>query len=126
MSNSTKILDKIYIRDLLIRCIIGIFPEEREKKQDVLINVVMEADLHQAGLTDDINDTVDYKRITKAILAAIEPSSYGLIEKMAQVIADICFTDPLVEKVAVTIDKPGALRFAKASAVTIYRERPQG
>lgn len=121
----SKMLDKIYIRDLSLRCIIGIFPEEREKKQDVIINVVMSADLTKAGQTDDINDTVDYKRITKAILAAIEPSSYGLIEKMAQVVADICFTDKLVEKVKVTIDKPGALRFAKASAVTIYRERQE-
>ncbi|OKH19418.1 dihydroneopterin aldolase [[Limnothrix rosea] IAM M-220] len=119
----SKTLDKIYIRDLLIRCIIGIFPEERTKKQDVVINVVMFADLTKAGQTDSIDDTVDYKRITKAILAAIEPSSYGLIEKMAQVVADIAFTDPLVEKVEVTIDKPGALRFAKASAVTIFRER---
>jgi D-erythro-7,8-dihydroneopterin triphosphate epimerase len=118
-------LDKIFIRDLSLRCIIGIFPEEREKKQDVLINVVMGADLRKAGQTDDINDTVDYKRITKAILAAIEPSSYGLIEKMAQVVADICFTDPLVQAVEVTIDKPGALRFAKASAVSIYRERQE-
>ncbi|QCS48950.1 dihydroneopterin aldolase [Picosynechococcus sp. PCC 11901] len=119
----SKSLDKIYIRDLLLRCIIGIFPEERTKKQDVVINVVMHADLTKAGQTDSIDDTVDYKRITKAILAAIEPSSYNLIEKMAQVVADICFTDALVEKVEVTIDKPGALRFAKASAVTIYRER---
>lgn len=121
----SKMLDKIYIRDLSLRCIIGIFPEEREKKQDVIINVVMSADLTKAGQTDDINDTVDYKRITKAILAAIEPSSYGLIEKMAQVVADICFTDQLVQNVEVTIDKPGALRFAKASAVTIYRERKE-
>lgn len=123
MTKTFDKLDKIYIRDLSLRCIIGIFPEEREKKQDVLINVVMGADLTKAGQTDDISDTVDYKRITKAILAAIEPSSYGLIEKMAQVVADICFSDPLVEAVEVTIDKPGALRFAKASAVSIYRER---
>lgn len=120
----SKTLDKIYIRDLLLRCIIGIFPEERTKKQDVVINVVMQADLTKAGQTDSIDDTVDYKRITKAIIAAIEPSSHNLLEKMAQVIADICFTDPLVENVEVTIDKPGALRFAKASAVTIYRDRP--
>lgn len=120
----SKPLDKIYIRDLSIRCIIGIFPEERTKRQDVLINVIMSADLTKAGQTDSIDDTVDYKRITKAIIAAIEPSEYGLIEKMAQVVADICFTDPLVQQVEVTIDKPGALRFAKASAVSIYRERP--
>ena len=118
-------MDKVIIRDLALRCIIGIFPEEREKKQDVIINVVMGADLRKAGQTDDINDTVDYKRIKKAIMAAIEPSSYGLIEKMAQVIADICFTDDLVQEVDVTIDKPGALRFAKASAVSIHRKRSE-
>ena len=122
MSNPKK-LDKVYIRDLSLRCIIGIFPEERTKKQDIIINVTMEADLRNAGKTDSIDDTVDYKRITKAILAAIEPSSYNLIEKIAQVIADICFTDKLVQTVEVTIDKPGALRFAKTPAVSIYRER---
>ena len=116
-------LDKIYIRDLSLRCIIGVFSEEREKKQDVLINVVMLADLTRAGQSDDMHDTVDYKRVTKAILATIEPSRFFLIERLAQVVADICFTDDRVKHVEVTIDKPGALRFAKASAVTIYRDR---
>jgi dihydroneopterin aldolase/D-erythro-7,8-dihydroneopterin triphosphate epimerase len=100
-----------------------VFPEEREKKQDVIINVVMSADLTRAGHSDEMLDTVDYKRITKAILAAIEPSSYLLIERMAQVVADLCFMDDRVRHVEVTIEKPGALRFAKASAVTIYRDR---
>lgn len=76
-----------------------------------------------AGQTDDIHDTVYYKRITKAIVTAIEPSSYRLIEKMAQAVADICLADPFVEKVKVTVDKPGALRFARSPAVSIYRER---
>lgn len=116
-------LDKIYIRDLSLRCIIGINPDEREKKQDVVINVVMSADLTQAGQSDDMHDTVDYKRITKAILAEIEPSNYFLIERMAQAVADLCFTDERVQRVKVTVAKPGALRFAKASAVTIYRKR---
>lgn len=116
-------LDKLYIRDLLLRCIIGIFPEEREKKQDVLINVVMSVDLTRAGQSDDMQDTVNYKSVTKAIIAAIEPSEFFLIERMAQVVADLCFVDDRVKHVEVTIDKPGALRFAKASAVTIYRSR---
>ncbi len=116
-------LDQIFIRDLSLRCIIGVFPEEREKKQDVLINVVMSVDLTRAGQTDDLHDTVDYKRVTKEILTTIEPSRFLLIERMAQVVADICLADDLVMHVAVTIDKPGALRFAKASAVTIYRAR---
>ena len=116
-------LDQIFIRDLSLRCIIGVFPEEREKKQDVLINVVMSVDLTRAGQTDDLHDTVDYKRVTKAIVTTIEPSRFLLIERMAQVVADICLADALVKHVAVTIDKPGALRFAKASAVTIFRAR---
>lgn len=116
-------LDKIYIRDLSLRCIIGVFSGEREKKQDVMINVVMSADLTHACQSDDIGDTVDYKRITKAILASIEPSRYFLIERLAQEVAEICFTDERVMHTEVTIDKPGALRFAKASAVTIYRNR---
>lgn len=116
-------LDKIYIKDLSLRCIVGIYPEERTKKQDVIINVEMHADLSMACDSDAIEDTVDYKRIAKEILANIESSSYFLIERIAQVVADICFTDGRVQKVKVTVEKPGALRFAKAPAVAIVRQK---
>lgn len=116
-------LDKIYIRDLAVRCIVGIHPEEREKKQDIIINVVMHADLSKACTTDLVEDTVDYKRITKQVLAAVEPSDYFLIERVAQVVADICLSDKRVEKIKVTVEKPGALRFAKTPAVSIYRKQ---
>lgn len=115
-------LDKIYIRDLAVRCIVGVHPEERGKKQDIVINVVMHADLSKACMSDLVDDTIDYKRITKQVLAAIEPSKYFLIERVAQVVADICLSDRRIEKLKVTIEKPGALRFAKAPAVTIYRK----
>ena len=114
-------MDKIFIRDLALRCIIGIYPEERREKQDVVINVEMHTDLRKAGRSDDLNDTVDYKSIKKAILKLVECSGFQLIESLAENIADIALVDGKVKQVIVTIDKPGALRFAKASAVQITR-----
>lgn len=116
-------MDKIFIRDLALRCIIGIYPEERREKQDVVINVEMHADLRKAGRSDDLNDTVDYKSIKKGILKLVERSGFQLIESLAEHIADLALADAKVQQVTVTIDKPGALRFAKASAVEITRGR---
>jgi len=118
-------MDRIFIRDLALRCIIGIFPEERREKQDIIINVEMHADLHAAGRSDDLNDTVDYKAIKKAILQLVEGSRFKLIESLAERIAAIALENEKVQTVIVTIDKPGALRFAKASAVEITRKRSQ-
>ena len=116
-------MDKIFIRDLSLRCIIGIYPEERREKQDIVINVEMHCDLRKAGRSDDLADTVDYKRIKKAILALVEQSRFQLIESLAEHIADLALGDPKVQTVVVGIDKPGALRFAKSSAVEITRNR---
>ena len=116
-------MDRIFIRDLALRCIIGIFPEERREKQDIVINVEMHADLRTAGRSDDLNDTVDYKGIKKAILKLVEGSNFNLIESLAERIADIALGNDKVQQVVVTIDKPGALRFARASAVEITRAR---
>ncbi|MCF7818145.1 MAG: dihydroneopterin aldolase [Kiritimatiellales bacterium] len=114
-------MDRIFIRDLALRCIIGIYPEERREKQDVIINVEMHCDLRKAGRSDDVNDTVDYKAVKKAILKLVEKSSFQLIESLAENIADIALSDQRVQQVVVGVDKPGALRFAKASAVEITR-----
>lgn len=116
-------MDKIFIRDLALRCIIGIYPEERREKQDVVINVEMHCDLRKAGMSDDLNDTVDYKSIKKAILKLVEESRFQLIETMAEKIAAIALSAEKVQAVVVTVDKPGALRFAKSSAVEITRAR---
>ncbi|VGO18762.1 dihydroneopterin aldolase [Pontiella sulfatireligans] len=116
-------MDKIFIRELALRCIIGIYPEERREKQDIVINVEMHVDLRKAGRSDDLNDTVDYKSIKKAILKLVENSGFQLIESLAEKIADIALANEKVQQVVVTIDKPGALRFAKASAVEITRKR---
>jgi dihydroneopterin aldolase/D-erythro-7,8-dihydroneopterin triphosphate epimerase len=116
-------MDQIFIRDLLARCIVGIFPEEKNVKQDVLVNIALETDLATAGQTDDIDDTVDYKSLKQSILARIEATPYNLIERLAQDVADICLATERVAAVKVTVDKPGALRFARSVAVEIRRTK---
>lgn len=116
-------LDRIYIRDLLVRCIVGIYDEERREKQDVIVNVVMHADLSAAGASDDIEDTVNYKTIKKEILGMAQKSEFFLIEKLAAEVAAIALKNPRVAQADVTIDKPGALRFARSVAVEISRTR---
>ena len=116
-------LDRIHIRDLMIRCIVGIYPEERSKKQDVIINMTLYADFRTACASDAIEDTVAYKAIKKKVLASVEESSFYLIERLAEHIAQIVLDSPRVKKVDVSVDKPGALRFARSVAVEITRTK---
>ena len=115
--------DRIHIRDLMCRCIVGIYPDERREKQDVIINITLWADYRAACRSDDIADTVDYKAIKKQVIRMVEDSSFQLIERLAEEIAGICLANPRVEKVAVSVDKPGALSFARSVAVEIVRAR---
>ncbi len=115
--------DQIHISDLLLRTIIGINDEEREKKQDVLINISMLVDLKTAGRSDDINDAVNYRTITKEIIDLVENSHFQLVEKMADEVARICLQDHKVQSAQVQIEKPGALRFARSVGVTVVRTR---
>lgn len=116
-------LDRIHIRDLHLRCIIGIYDEERRDKQDLIINITMYADLRPAGKSDRLEDTVDYKAIKKQVIALVEESQCSLIEHLGDRIAEICLSEPRVQRAVVTVDKPGALRFARSVAVEIIRDR---
>ena len=123
MSEISAYNDKIYIRDLSIRCIIGVNQEERTEKQDVIINVILFTDTRKAGQTDDLDDSVDYKKVKKTILSLVENSEFLLIEKLADEIAKVCLDDSKVQKVNVTVDKPGVLRYTRSVAVEIVRTR---
>jgi FolB domain-containing protein len=116
-------LDRIHIRDLLIRCIVGIYDWEREKKQDVLINITLYADLKTACQTDRIEDTVDYKAIKQKVVDMVESSSYMLVEHLAERVAEVCLENPQVQRVKVLVDKTGALRFARSVGIEIVREQ---
>lgn len=115
--------DKVLIRDLLIRGIIGIQDWEREKKQDILINIELEADCRPAGISDDFNDAVDYRAVSKAVIALVERSQFFLVEKLAEEIAGICLENPRVNLARVRVEKPGAVRFSQSVGVEVERRR---
>lgn len=116
-------MDRILIKDLLVRCIIGVRDEERRDKQDVLINVALMTDLRKAGMSDRLEDSLDYRALNKQILIVVERSQFFLVEAMAQAVADICLGNPQVQEVTVRVEKPGALRFAHSAGVEIVRKR---
>ena len=117
--------DQILIQDLMLRTIIGINDEERRNRQDVLINISLHADTRDAGASDEIEDAVNYRTITKRVIARVEESQFYLVEKMAAEIAAICLEDPRVEAVDVRVEKPGALRFARSVGVEVHRTRSE-
>jgi len=116
-------MDRILIKDLTVRCILGVSAEERREKQDVVINIALTADLRKAGRSDRFEDAVDYRALKKKVLAAVEASSYRLVEALAERIAEICLEHPAVEQAEVTVEKPSALRFARTVGVEITRLR---
>ncbi len=116
-------MDRILIKDLLVRCILGLTTEERREKQDVLISVALFTDLAKAGHTDRSEDTVDYRAVKKEILAVVDGSQYHLAEALAERVAETCLAHLAVQRVQVTVEKPGALRFARSVAVEIDRSR---
>ncbi len=116
-------MDRIVISDLLIRCIIGVHDDERRNKQDVLINLSLDADLSRAGRSDCLDDSLDYRSLNKRIMGMAEASQFHLVEALAEAVADICLEHPAVKRATVRVEKPGALRFARTVGAEITRER---
>ncbi|HVA97192.1 MAG TPA: dihydroneopterin aldolase [Candidatus Acidoferrales bacterium] len=118
----TQQLDTLFINDLPVSCIIGIFENERKEKQPVIINIALSVDTRKAGQTDDINDTVSYYDVANEVYKMVEKSQFELLEKLGQAVADICLKDKRVKLVTVHIEKPQALPLAKSSAIEITRQ----
>ena len=116
-------LDRIFIYDLIVPGIIGINDDERVTKQDICVNVIMWVDTSPAARSDDIDDAVNYRTITKAIITHIEDGEPMLVERLVQEIADLCLQDERVDSVEVTVEKPGALRHTRSVGIRILRSR---
>jgi len=116
--------DCIEIRDLMVRAIVGINDEERVNRQDVVINLTIWSDLRDSGRTDDIDDTFNYRTLAKLVIEMVEESSFFLVEKLGTEIAllSLEFSES-IERIRVTVEKPGAIRFARSVGVTIERTR---
>jgi FolB domain-containing protein len=116
-------MDKIIIKDLLVRGIIGVNDWERENPQDILINIEMDTDLRKAGTSDDIEDSINYRTVAKRVIAHIESTARLTVEALAADLAAICLEELGAQKVRVRVEKPGALRFARSVGVEIERSR---
>ena len=124
-SNNSPQYDTIRIEQLVLDCIIGINPWERLTKQRITIDIEINADLSAAGKSDAIEDTINYRTISKAVTSEIEASSYGLVEALAARVAEICLDleNEKAQSVVITVRKPGAVRKASAVGVIVRRSR---
>jgi dihydroneopterin aldolase len=116
-------MDRIFIVDLEVKSLIGVYPEERTSPQSLLINVVLSCDLRAAGQSDELADTIDYHQLECSIVALAEKSQVELLEVLAEQIASLALADIRVEEVVVRIDKPGALDASRAAAVEVVRKK---
>jgi dihydroneopterin aldolase/D-erythro-7,8-dihydroneopterin triphosphate epimerase len=117
-------MDRIVIKDLMVRGIVGIKPDEREHEQDILVNVTMWVDTSPAAASDDIADAVNYRTVTKAIIGHITGGRPFLLERLAAEILEICLrSDERVAEAEVSVEKPGALRHARSVGVVVRRTR---
>jgi len=117
--------DRILIRDLLARAILGVKPEERVHRQDVLVNVALEVDARPAAASDEIADTVNYASLAHDIVTLAEGTHYYLVEKLVSEIAWLCLDDRRVRRVSVTVEKPTAVRLARSVGVEISRTQEE-
>ena len=114
-------MDKVFIKNLQVETIIGIFDWERKVKQEVSIDMEFPFDCKKAAATDTIEDTIDYKAITKGVIKFVEDSSFQLQETLAESIASLVKNEYGVKSIKLRVSKPGALRGAKDVGLIIYR-----
>ena len=109
----------IRIHNLRLRTLIGFNPEERVKKQDIVVNAEISYFLEDGVFEDRVEQALNYKTITKAIIDLVEDGQFLLLEKLVGDVLDICSADASVQRASVTIEKPHALRFADSVSLTL-------
>jgi len=114
-------MDIVYIRELEVRTIIGIYDWEREQKQVVSINLEMRSDIAKAAESDSIEHALDYKAVAKRLIDFVETSEFFLVETLAEKIAAIVLSEFDVKWVRLQLGKPGAVTGSKDVGVIIER-----
>jgi dihydroneopterin aldolase len=116
-------MDKIFIHALKTEAIVGIFDWERQVKQTVLMDLELSADIRTAALSDSIDDTVNYKRVAKRVLAFVAASQFHLVETLAEHLAMLMLEEFGVAWVGISLSKPGAIRSSRDVGVVLERDR---
>jgi FolB domain-containing protein len=114
-------MDEIFIKDLLVRGVIGVTDQERSQPQDILINISIFTDIHKAMDSDSIEDCVNYRSLAKKIFAYVEKANRYTVEALAGDISKLLLEEKGVQKVKVRVEKPGAVRFSRSVGVEIER-----
>ncbi|MGD8175727.1 dihydroneopterin aldolase [Marinimicrobium sp. ARAG 43.8] len=118
-------MDIVYIRDLQVDTIIGIYDWEREVRQTISLDLEMASDIRKAAETDDIQHALNYKAVSKRLIAYLENRNAQLVEALAEEVADIVRREFHVPWVRLRLSKPGALRGARDVGLIIERgEKP--
>jgi len=123
MMTPTRSDDRIFLRGLTAECIIGFIEWERRVKQTVVVDLELPVDCRRASVTDDVADTVDYKKVAKRVLAYIEASEFKLVETLAHRLAMLLLEEFALEWVRICVNKPGAIRNSRDVGVVIERSR---
>lgn len=119
-------MDKVIIKDLLVKGILGIHEWERTKPREILLNITLFTDTRKTARTDNIADCVDYSAMAKKIRAHVENSARMTVEALANDVAELCLAEQKVRKVIVRVDKPGAVPEAVSVGVEIERAQKIG
>lgn len=114
-------MDRVFIENLTVETVIGIFDWEREIRQAVCLDLEMEYDIRKAAASDAIADTLDYKAVSKRLIRFIEQSEYQLVEALAEQCASIVLAEFPVQRLKLKLSKPGAVRGSSAVGVIIER-----
>lgn len=114
-------MDIIYLRDLKIDTVIGIYDWERRIKQTVSLDLEMATDIRKAAASDSIEDTLDYKSVAKRLIQFVEESQFQLVETLAERICEIVIKEFGVPWVRLSLNKKGAVRYAEGVGVIIER-----
>ncbi len=114
-------MDIVFIRDLQIETVIGIYDWERKVRQIISLDIDMASDIKKAADSDNIDDTLSYKTVAKRLIAFVEQSEFELVEALAEKICEIILGEFNVPWVRLTLNKPGAVRGSKSVGVMIER-----
>ncbi|MGH8169780.1 MAG: dihydroneopterin aldolase [Steroidobacteraceae bacterium] len=120
---SAQPADRIFLRGLTAECIIGFIDWERRVKQTVVIDIELPVDCRRAGASDDVADTVDYKKVAKRVLAYVEASEFKLVETLAHRLCLLLLEEFGLEWVRISLNKPGAIRNSRDVGVVVERRR---
>jgi len=123
MSDSRHTDDRIFLHGLTTECIIGFIDWERRVKQTVVLDIELPVDCRRAAISDEVSDTLDYKKVAKRVLAFIEASEFKLVETLAHRVALLILEEFAVAWVRIALNKPGAIRNSRDVGVVIERAR---